>query len=282
LQQMYPTFKAWRSKFKSVLAERYDDREAENVFYFVLDVEYDISRTQSFMRLEEAVSDAMDKRLTKILEDLRSGPPVQYVLGKALFFDNIYHVNEGVLIPRPETEELVQWILEENKKELRALDIGCGSGCIGIELARNRKDWSVQGLDVSEQALKLARKNAQGISNIRFVIEDIRTTTKQMDFDIVVSNPPYVPYAEKENMIRRVTAYEPDLALYVDDADPLLFYRRIMELMQQKGKAGARLYFEIHESFKSELETLVSLYLWSDVEFKRDLQGKWRMLRCVV
>ena len=278
---MYLTFKAWRSKFKSDLGKIYDERESENIFYLVGNLEFDRSRADILLSLNQEVTADVHVRLMDVLDQLVGGKPVQYILGKVFFFGQVYQVNDHVLIPRPETEELVQWVLDENEGKLSAVDIGTGSGCIGIEIARRRKDWSVTGIDVSEEALKLAATNSKSLSNIVFEQKDILEEEMTETFNIYISNPPYIPIHEKDEMLNRVTAYEPDLALYVQDEDPLRFYRRIMELVKETDRSGVKLYFEIHESFKSELELLATTFNWAEVEFRQDLQGKWRMLKCV-
>ena len=226
-------------------------------------------------------------------EELRRGKPIQYILGSAHFYGRDFYVNPAVLIPRRETEELMVWIRDSLKGEifskdpLQILDIGTGSGCIPISLACEWKMMNyrpqISATDISPDALAIARKNAQLFgTDIQWLEADIFTMTEKYfsNLDIVISNPPYVREAEKAKMEARVTDYEPGLALFVPDDDPLRYYEQIGRLAAKWLRPGGFLFFEINEAFGKELEVVVENLGFEEIIVKKDLQGKDRMLRC--
>jgi release factor glutamine methyltransferase len=233
-----------------------------------------------------------ESQFQAICQRLVAGEPVQYILGEADFFGLKFKVSPAVLIPRQETEELVAWVLEHLKiNQLAAanlLDIGLGSGCIGITLRRKWPTLGLWGLEKSPAALALATQNAARIlgerADFRFVLGDVLGPADWAQFpalDVVVSNPPYIPQAEKKWMPEHVLAHEPALALFVDDADPLLFYRAIADFSLKKLKPGGALFFECNEFNASEVATLLLQKGFRDVELRRDLAGAERMVRGV-
>jgi len=218
------------------------------------------------------------------LEQLRNGRPLQYILGETEFYGLRFRVDENVLIPRPETEELVQWILNDWKNGApHILDIGTGSGAIAVSLAKNLPDARVSALDISVGALVTAKENAR-LNNVEidFRQMDILTDIPTGKFDVIVSNPPYVRDSERVQMHRNVLDHEPDNALFVPDSDPLRFYRRItesgMELLKEKGA----LYFEINEAFGSETADLLVNSGYTDMEIRPDIFGKDRMVKGII
>lgn len=223
----------------------------------------------------------ISNRILEILDELKKGNPVQYVLGEADFMDMVFEVNAEVLIPRPETEELVHWIISNNKNNsLKILDVGTGSGCIAVSLAKYLSDAQVSALDVSENALKVAKRNALiNHVNVDFIKGDILEIYEiaGAPFDIIVSNPPYVRELEKQLMNRNVTDFEPHLALFVSDNDPLLFYRTIAQKSKNWLKPKGQLYFEINEAFGNEIKDMLIGNGFSDVEIRKDINGKDRM-----
>jgi len=223
----------------------------------------------------------ISNRILEILDELKKGNPVQYVIGEADFMDMVFEVNPSVLIPRPETEELVHWIVSNNKDNSpKILDIGTGSGCIAISLAKYISNARVSALDVSERALGVAKLNAKknGV-NVGFIIGDILELLEidGAPFDIIVSNPPYVRELEKQLMSRNVTDFEPHLALFVSDNDPLLFYRTIAQKSQNWLKPNGQLYFEINEAFGNEIKDMLIGIGFRDIEIRKDINGKERM-----
>jgi len=213
-----------------------------------------------------------------------TGEPIQYILGEAPFYGRNFSVSRDTLIPRNETEELVYRILKENPQPgLRVLDLGTGTGCIPITLALELKDPQVYALDLSLAALDVARKNALNLgAQVQFLVGDLLGETPNLDlFDVLVSNPPYVPLRDQVEMHANVLNFEPHLALFVPDEDPLLFYRAIGSWGQQLLKAGGKLYLEIYENLADELVQLLLSQGYSQVQVHPDLNGKNRMITCL-
>jgi release factor glutamine methyltransferase len=219
----------------------------------------------------------------KALVSLKEGMPIQYLIGKAWFMGQEYRVNENVLIPRPETEELVDWIIEYAhiiNKPLQILDIGTGSGCIPIALKLALPNCMLAGLDISETALTTATLNANNLkASISWMQEDILSTTYLPNtFDIIVSNPPYIPFKENVNMQVQVKNFEPSIALFVKDEDPLIFYRTIARLGKQYLNPNGQLFFEMHYDQGKSLLALFDEKGYH-AELRQDMFGKDRMLR---
>lgn len=217
-----------------------------------------------------------------IIERLKKGEPIQYIVGEAYFFGYNFHVEPGVLIPRPETQELVDAIVDWNpESDLRVLDIGTGSGCIAVSLALALKFADVEGIDVSPAAVKIAADNAMLLKGrARFSEKDVFEYDPAADsFDIIVSNPPYIDESERAGMDRNVLDYEPATALFVPDSDPLRFYRRICDLAGTALKPGGRLYFEINPRHAEQLKRMMSDFRFVDVEIWRDMHGKYRFAK---
>lgn len=224
---------------------------------------------------------------------LKAGEPVQYVTGIADFYGLQLTVTPDVLIPRPETEELVEWVLMDNPRDsaLRVLDLGTGSGCIPLALKARHPAWHCTGIDVSEEALTCARQNAEAqqldVNFARFnVLEDGGNLLPAGEaagtgFTIIVSNPPYIPPSERSKMSDSTLAHEPELALFVPEADPLVFYRKIGALAQEVLAKGGKLYVETNEFNHREVVGLLTDLGYREVTGKQDLQGKWRMIRAV-
>ena len=217
-----------------------------------------------------------------IVKRLKQHEPIQYILGKTEFFDLVLNVDNSVLIPRPETEELVNLILDKyNDKALRALDIGTGSGCIPLALKSRRSSWHLSGLDVSESALKMAKSNGHQLQlDVEWFKKDILKDSLDCheQFDIIISNPPYVLESDQFEMSPHVLNFEPHIALFVPDNSPLLFYLKIIEVSKKCLKSGGQLYFEIHEKYGSDVKNAMDLNGFRDIEIIKDLQGKDRIL----
>lgn len=228
------------------------------------------------------LSDAQYKKIQDIVERLKKYEPFQYIIGKTVFFGMEFNINASVLIPRPETEELVEWILSENGlQHTRILDIGTGSGCIAIALARKISDAEVHAWDVSSKALEVAKCNARK-NRVEIVfrqLDVLKETVADIMFDIIVSNPPYVTEAEKSEMEQNVLDFEPSEALFVPDTDPLLFYRRISDIASQQLKEGGKLYVEINRLFGRKIVEMLEKKGFSSVEVRKDISGNDRMIR---
>lgn len=225
------------------------------------------------------------QKLQSDVQRLLAHEPIQYILEETTFYSLPFVCKTVALIPRPETEELVHWILSDNPNvPVRIWDIGTGSGCIAVALKKNRPKWEVLATDISQTALNLAIENshknqADCIFFIHDVLDDTMTLPMEKPVDIFVSNPPYIPFSEHATMHPNVIQHEPHLALFVSDNDPLLFYRKILGLMDKYGAANAQVYFEIHEGLTSQVVQLFEENGFSNTEIRKDLQGKSRMIK---
>jgi release factor glutamine methyltransferase len=223
------------------------------------------------------------ERIIAITEELKSGRPVQYIIGETIFYNCTFKVNNFTLIPRPETEELVDLIIRENKGyEGNIIDLGSGSGCIAIALAANLTSAVVTGIEISDDAIRIARENAVlNKVKVSFKKDDIFTLdyVKIGNAGIIVSNPPYVRNSEKQMMAKNVLDFEPPLALFVTDTDPLFYYKAILEIAVYILLPGGRLYFEINEAMGKEMKQLVKSFDYSEVEIIKDIHEKERIIK---
>lgn len=276
--------KQYRTRFIYELSSIYDAGEAESFFYLILEEKQKLKRIDLALNPELTFSDEEIEIWNSILEQLKQEIPVQYLLGKTSFYGLDFEVNENVLIPRPETEELVDWIIRSTEvrgTNLKVLDIGTGSGCIAISLAKNISNAQVFAIDISEKALATAQKNAQSNEvNVTFLEENIlKTDDLEQQFDIIVSNPPYVRELEKEEIKKNVLDNEPHLALFVDDNDALIFYRKIAELAQKNLSPNGQLFFEINQYLGKEMIELLEKTGFKNIELRKDIYGNDRMIR---
>jgi release factor glutamine methyltransferase len=279
--------KEYRTQFIQELTPIYDAGEAENFFYLILEEKNQLKRIDLALRPELDFSEEEMVVWNSILEQLKKEIPVQYLLGKTSFYGLDFEVNENVLIPRQETEELVEWIIESQKskvksQKIRILDIGTGSGCIAISLAKNIPNSQVYAIDVSEKALATANKNAE-LNNVKvkFINQNIlETEDLRQQFDIIVSNPPYVRNLEKEEIKKNVLDNEPHLALFVEDNDALIFYRKIAELAQKNLSENGQLFFEINQYLGKEMIELLEKMNFKNIELRKDIYGNDRMISC--
>jgi release factor glutamine methyltransferase len=279
--------KEYRSQFIQQLTPIYDADEAESFFYLVLEDKQQLKRIDLALHPDLVFSEADIIVWNSILEQLKEEIPIQYLLGKTSFYGLDFEVNENVLIPRSETEELVEWILESQKskgenKKIRILDIGTGSGCIAISLAKNLSNAEVFALDISKKALATAKRNAEiNAVNVTFINQNIlETEDLGQQFDIIVSNPPYVRNLEKEEIKKNVLNNEPHLALFVEDNDALIFYKKIAELAQKNGSENSQLYFEINQYLGKEMIDLLKDLNFKNIELRKDIYGNDRMISC--
>ena len=269
-----------RAYITEKLQSCYDAREAGNLVQQLFDAYNGWTRAEVVMNAEKRMGESELLRYHFALKRLVNHEPIQYILGYAWFLDLPLEVGPAVLIPRPETEELVRLIAERNTQpNPRILDVGTGSGCIAIALKKLIPAAQITALDVSDEALNLARRNANKLSvEIEFSQLDILATHPQKTYDIVVSNPPYIPIMEKESMAPSVTEHEPHLALFTDDSDALVFYRRLMELTPVLLTPGGQVFCEIHERMAAPLLELATHYAIQSPEIHVDMQGKNRMM----
>lgn len=273
-----------RQQFHAQLKEVFPSTEIDTFFNLLIEHFAGLSRLDLAMNPKLQLEENQQQNLEKALERLKNQEPIQYIIGETEFYGLKFKVDKNVLIPRPETEELVDWIIKDTPttSDLSVLDIGTGSGCIAVSLAANMAEAKVTAWDVSSGALQIARQNAKlNKVNVDFQQQDILKTHNpaNIKYDIIVSNPPYVRDLEKEWMQPNVLEFEPELALFVKDEDALLFYRKILEFAQNHLSPKGQIYFEINEYLKPELETLLEKYDFEAVEFRQDIFDKTRMLR---
>ena len=274
-------------EFWQSLTPLYDAGEAQAIVRTVLDVEYGMTLTDIICGKVNELSSDEERNLEEIIARLQNGEPVQYVLGEADFAGRTFHVEPGVLIPRPETAELCQWI-EEDVSSLEAderkqiLDICTGSGCIAITLGLNIPNSEVTGWDISEDALRIAQGNMEmlKVRNVRIEYQDALMLPKTAETaDIIVSNPPYICEKEKADMEKNVLEHEPSIALFVPDEEPLKFYRAIAEYASSALKSEGALYFEINPIYEKETREMLQSLGFKDIETKEDAFGKKRMMK---
>lgn len=274
------------------LTQVYDDYEAKAIARMVYEVRFGLMPSDLFIGKDTQLSTDDQKLLAEITQRLLTGEPVQYVLGEAEFGGRTFHVEPGVLIPRPETYELCQWIMEERrgKKEegrnTSILDIGTGSGCIACTLAAELADAEVTAWDISDDALRIATENAKRTNvHVSFEKVDVLNTSllnrerPATGLDIIVSNPPYICNKERATMERNVLEHEPELALFVPDDDPLLFYRTIARFAAKALNPSGALYFEINPLYVSEMQQMLSKEGFSHTEIRNDQFGKQRFTK---
>lgn len=277
--------RAYRSYFIQELESIFGEDEAESFFYLILEEKHQLKRIDLALQIDLTFSENEIKVWNVILEQLKQEIPVQYILGKTSFYGLDFEVNKNVLIPRPETEELVDWIIKSNTKDsfsknIKILDIGTGSGCIAISLAKNFANAQVFAIDVAENALATAEKNAQNNKvEVAFWNRNIlETYDLEEQFDIIVSNPPYVRNLEKEEIKKNVLDNEPHLALFVEDNDALIFYKKIAELAQKNLSENGQLYFEINQYLGKEMIDLLEKMNFKNIELRKDIYGNDRMI----
>ncbi|MFB9861862.1 peptide chain release factor N(5)-glutamine methyltransferase [Rufibacter immobilis] len=265
----------------------YEEPEARTMAEWVLQHVLKVNRFELLSRRRENAPDGLQAAVQQYQARLLREEPVQYVLREAHFYGREFIVSPAVLIPRPETEELVQKVIKiyQNQSGVKLLDIGTGSGCIPITLAAELPGAQVWGLDVSAEALAVAKTNAAKLGQtINWLQQDILQeipAVEPQSLDAVISNPPYVLEAERELMRPNVLQYEPALALFVPNEDPLLFYRRIAQVAQQLLKAGGRLFFEINEQFASQTQSMLARMEYKGIKTYQDLRGKDRMVEAI-
>lgn len=273
--------------FRNQLISLYPLTEINSFLEIVLENELNFSKIDIIMKSDERISEQQANKIFDIINRLKQHEPIQYIIGKSQFYNLEYTVKKGVLIPRPETEELVNQIIKQNgsANKLNILDIGTGSGCIAVSLKSNLPNSNVWAYDISETAMKIAKENAKlNNCDIHFVNQDILTSYNKIEdikFDIIVSNPPYVRHKEAELMSKNVLNYEPHLALFVDNNNPLLFYKSIANYARLNLKISGRLYFEINEAFGSNVYNLLESLGYQNIELSKDLNGKDRFVSAI-
>jgi release factor glutamine methyltransferase len=253
--------------------------DSEIISWAYLSIEHclDYNRSDCIIHSEQEITSLIANRLKQITTDLKTNKPIQYILGKTDFYGLKLKVNEHTLIPRAETEELVDWVLKQEFSS--ALDIGTGSGCIPIALAKHT-NASIMAIDVSENALEVAKENAiLNTVKVKFILQDILHSESLPKVDLIVSNPPYVLDNEKVKMQKNVLDFEPDLALFVANNNPLIFYKKIAQLAFESLNENGKLFFEINEQFGADTIAMLTEIGFVDIELKKDINDKDRMVK---
>lgn len=284
------TIKNLKTHFFSELKGIQEDSEIESFFYILTEFLHDLRRIDISLNPDFEVSESDLKRWSTIISELKTEKPIQYITGEAWFYGYRFEVNEHTLIPRPETEELVEWIIVSRKSEVESekfsiLDIGTGSGCIPISLKKELPNAEIFTMDISEKAIETAKKNALDNNvEVNFIhqsileVDDLTELTTH--FNIIVSNPPYVRNLEKQEIKKNVLDYEPHLALFVEDTDALLFYRKIAQLALTSLAPNGKLFFEINQYLGKETVKLLENLGFKNIELRKDFVGNDRMICC--
>lgn len=285
------TLKEFKIFFSNELADVYPKTEVDTFFFLLIEEKLNLQRVNTVLQPDFIIVDDQLLEFKNIIKRLQKEEPIQYILGNTEFFGLPFQVNEHTLIPRPETEELVEWILDEVKQlqiltnhKLKILDIGTGTGCIPITLAKNLKNVEVSAIDVSKKALKIAQQNAL-LNNveIHFLEVDIlKVNQLPQQYDIIVSNPPYVRELEKVEIKNNVLQNEPHLALFVDDENPLIFYKKITDLAKQYLTTNGLLFFEINQYLGKETLAMILEKGFQNNILKKDLLGNDRLVKAKV
>ncbi|HLF47291.1 MAG TPA: peptide chain release factor N(5)-glutamine methyltransferase [Chitinophagaceae bacterium] len=284
------TIKEARLKFIDELKKELDPGETKNIAELALEKISGLSKTEQIKYKETLFNADQIDFLEKIISRLKQQEPIQYILGEAWFAGMKFKVNKSVLIPRPETEELVEWIVHEaggTKPEIRnILEVGTGSGCIAIAIKKKLQPVSLSAIDVCSEAIFTATENAIALeTDIEFILLDFldeKNWNGLGKFDVIVSNPPYVRQNEKQTMHKRVVDFEPSLALFVPDNDALLFYKKLADFAKMHLTEGGKLFVEINETLGKEVSTLFQTKGFNSIEIRNDMQGKERMVKAVM
>ncbi|WP_343555359.1 peptide chain release factor N(5)-glutamine methyltransferase [Sphingobacterium sp.] len=270
--------------FQHELQTLYDNEEIKAIFFVVIAETFGLTRASYQFRKTDSVSETDSADIGRILQDLKKHRPIQYIFNKADFYGEVFQVNESVLIPRQETEELVDLIIRNHKSspKLKIIDIGTGSGCIPITLSKHLNDVLVTTVDISKEAIKTAQENAKNFkTSIQFINADIFEWDyifSDQQYDIIVSNPPYITPREKQYMSQNVLAYEPELALFIEESAPLIFYDVISSFALKHLAPNGDLYFEINQYLGAEMEDLINKKGFEQVKLIKDINGADRII----
>ncbi len=270
------------NSIREQLSTFYPKEEIRSVSLWIAEFVTKCSPTQ-LLAFDVELTSEWELQINEIIEKLRKNYPIQYIIGEVEFCDLRFSVNENVLIPRPETAELVLWILQETKAKT-ILDIGTGSGCISISLAKKIESAQIYAFDVSTLAIEVAKKNAikNGVKNIHFQeVNILKPYEGEEKYDLIVSNPPYITQKEKQDMQKQIIDFEPNIALFVEDEEPLIFYEKIAKFAQQHLQKNGFLFFEINRQFGREIISLLKNLNFSEIELKKDSFGNDRMIKAI-
>jgi release factor glutamine methyltransferase len=278
--------------FLKQLNSIYEDREASNITDWIFENVTGFNRLERRLNKNVELEKALIQKLEKYRAELLQCKPVQYVLNEAWFYKMKFYVNEHVLIPRPETEELAEWIAEDTRTamfdigfdDLKILDVGTGSGCIAISIKKELRNINITAIDISEEALKVAKKNAHTLhTKINFLQIDFLNESlwdSLEEYEVIISNPPYIPEIEKEKLAKNVTAFEPAIALFVENNNPFIFYEKLAKFAQSHLKPNGKIFVEIHEEYSKEVQEIFSSCNFK-TEIRKDIYGRKRMLQAM-
>ena len=268
--------------FLNELLDFYPENEIKSIMYISIDFHLGLTKSGTILQSERVLKDDEISVFINIVDRLKNMEPIQYILSETKFYGLSFYTKKGILIPRPETEGLVDWIIKDNQgSEKKYLDIGTGSGCIIISLAKNLKG-TFDAIDISEKSIRISEENSiKNKVNINLKKTDILCSELKGEWDVIVSNPPYVLRSEKEVMNKNVLNWEPETALFVEDTDPLLFYEEISKKALTVLRKNGYLYFEINENFGNETIKLLEEIGFVNIELKKDINGKDRMIKAM-
>lgn len=281
--------KEFRAYIHETLSEIYPNTEIDSFFYILIEEKLNLQRIDTFLKPDFLIIDDYLSELKNIIKRLKNEEPIQYILKKTSFYGLPFVVDENTLIPRPETEELVAWAIEEarkiseyNTEKLSIIDIGTGSGCIPISMAKHLPEASISAIDISKKALKIATKNAllNKVTIHFFEIDILQTNLLPQQFNIILSNPPYVRELEKVEIKNNVLQNEPHLALFVANDNPLVFYKKIANLAKKFLTKKGVLFFEINQYLEKETVKMLEKKGFKNIELRKDLFGNYRMIKC--
>ncbi|AUC23726.1 protein-(glutamine-N5) methyltransferase, release factor-specific [Polaribacter sejongensis] len=283
------TLQNFRIFFNSELSTIYPKTEIDSFFFLLIEAKLNLQRIDTVLKPDFLIDESILSELKSIVKRLQKEEPIQYILGETEFFSLPFLVDEHTLIPRPETEELVEWVINEvqelrNKnqdKKLTILDIGTGTGCIPISLAKNLNNVSISAIDVSSEALKKAKQNAllNKVDITFFEIDILKAKELPKNYDFIISNPPYVRELEKVEINNNILQNEPHLALFVDDENPLIFYKKIADLAKNHLTENGLLFFEINQYLGKETVEMLQEKGFKNIELKKDFSGNDRMIK---
>ncbi len=279
------TLSSAKNYFFDRLAAIFSPTELKSMWTQIICKRMNWSTSDLLLNQQERLSESDLLYVRGFVKGLLNHEPFQYLIGETEFFGLSISCDARALIPRPETEELVEWIIESTKDPKRIIDVCSGTACISLALKSKFSNALVQALDFSLDALNLAEENARKLQlDIEVIHEDalnfsVSFLSQELKYDVIVSNPPYIPNLERITMSKHVLDHEPEMALFVDDADPIIFYKEIIKLADKKLVKGGLLFFELHESFGNEVKDFIQLFGFEEIEIRNDLQGKSRMLK---
>jgi len=279
------SLKSAKKYFDDRLQSHFSTTERKSMWTQIICKRLNWSSSDLLLNQNERLSESDLLYVRRFVKGLLSSEPFQYILGETEFYGLKILCDSRALIPRPETEELVEWVIECSKEPRRIIDLCSGTGCISLALKSNFLNAHVQAIDFSIDAVKLCEENARNLQlNIEIIQENVldfngEFISGDLLYDIIVSNPPYIPNKEKNTLSKHVIEHEPSMALFVDDSDPIIFYKEIVKFAEKKLKSGGLLFFELHESYGNEVGEFIQLFGFEEIEIRQDLQGKSRMMK---